>query len=284
MKFSKYQGLGNDFILFDLSVTSDASEYGSEFIRNICDRRYGIGADGILLFETDKDRSAVRMVYYNADGRRAETCFNGLRCIALHAVRSGTRQRGAEFRILTDAGDVKSFVDRNHDLVRMTMEGPKFVAGSEEDLEFSFGLLTGLTLSLGNPHFVVWQEDSDLHELNTRVMALGSEVETAPHFRDRTNFEIASLHNPHEINIAVWERGVGRTLACGSGATAAVCAGVKTGRLNAETQIVVAMEGGELEIAVSREMDRITVKGAATHVFSGEFDPENFISTGFPIQ
>jgi diaminopimelate epimerase len=144
----------------------------------------------------------------------------------------------------------------------------------DQSLDFSFGTLNGTLLSMGNPHFVCWKPDQQLDDLNERVLRVGLEVEKSPHFRQGTNFELASKISDSEINMAVWERGAGYTLACGSGATAAVCAGVKIGSLPADQPIVVNMAGGKLTINVHEKAENIEIEGEATYVFSGDIDFE----------
>ena len=292
--FDKYQGLGNDFVLFDRNLYPGIPEPPPDTIRRICDRRLGVGADGILLFESASEKpsegqpSDFRMIYFNADGSRAETCFNGIRCIALHAVLSGAVERGAMFEIVTDAGPIPVVVDRGADLVLMKLpQAPDFKPKDipirsetrviDELIEFKGFSLKGTALSVGNPHFVIWMDTDDLDRLNDEAARLGPSVEKADVFPEGVNLELASQTGYDKIIMAVWERGAGRTLACGSGATATVCAGVVTGRLKAGQPVEVEMAGGNLEITVPDLTDRknpepIMVKGAAERVFSGDID------------
>ncbi|MFH0764826.1 MAG: diaminopimelate epimerase, partial [Calditrichota bacterium] len=251
-------------------------------IIRLCDRRLGVGSDGVLLFERAETPALARMIYFNSDGSRAETCFNGLRCVALHAARSGVVESGQEFSIQSDAGIVKARVESGFNGVSICMAGPEFDPSRvplhldqpviETNLDFDRFSLTGTALSLGNPHFVVWKEDSELDQLNRLIFEWGAEVEHAVYFPARVNFEIASVVDPRTIHAAIWERGVGRTPACGSGATAAVCAGVKTGRLPVEQPIVVIMAGGRLTITPHTDLKQVSVTGEAAHVFNGQIE------------
>ena len=284
ISFEKYQGLGNDFILLDIYAQPALGLPTPEFIRGVCDRRFGVGADGVLLFSREADPNGVRMVYFNADGSRAETCFNGLRCIARHAVRTGMMQTGQRFTIQSDAAPVEAVI-RPDGSVKTGMPGPSFapadipIAWSQEAIqqEFTFNgkRLTGTALSLGNPHFVIWEREKDSSGLNVIVTDLGAAVEKSPLFPRGTNFEAASLVGDHEVLMAVWERGVGVTMACGSGAAATVCAGVRAGFLSPDTPITVKMAGGEILIQVEPEFRKIAVTGDAIHVFSGSLDMSN---------
>jgi len=139
-------------------------------------------------------------------------------------------------------------------------------------LDFPFGTITGTALSTGNPHFVSWRDDLNLDGLNREINKFGPDIEHSPHFRKGINFELANMIEADLIQMAVWERGVGRTLACGSGAVATVCAGVKTGRLEQDRSIRVNMAGGILFVTVHGDSDRVTLRGEANYVFSGSID------------
>ncbi len=282
IRFQKLQGLGNDFILFDAGELDSIGREKLD-IPSLCDRRLGIGADGVLIYQVARTGVEVSMVYFNADGSRAETCFNGLRCIALWAVLNGDVQRGKPFVIQSDAGPVAAAVMLESDeavvelaggvsrrnLIRGAVEP---VDGCEWDLNFDFGSLKGIPMSIGNPHFIVWRTQGDITALNDEVATIGARVEKARYFPDGTNFELAVKVDDQWIRMAVWERGVGLTKACGSGAAAAVCSGVLSGRLAADTPIDVEMAGGRLSIEALSASGRIKVQGPAAHVFSGKFE------------
>ena len=283
--------MGNDFILFDQSLSIRIPEPDTGTIRRLCDRRFGIGADGILLFDTadDHDRETYfRMIYYNSDGGRAETCFNGIRCIALHAAFTNKIDRGVQFYVLTDAGPVEVKVDEDKDEVEMNLIQEPLLDLVEVTLSFcntevhvptevdDFEL-TGTTLSMGNPHFVAWVDIDDLNKLNGEVHRMGPVVENSGIFPNGTNFELVCPLSENKLLMAVWERGVGRTLACGSGATAAVYAGVSTGRVKNGEPIEVTMLGGKLVITIPEFNEQsgsqsIRIRGLAEHVFSGSID------------
>jgi diaminopimelate epimerase len=133
---------------------------------------------------------------------------------------------------------------------------------------------------MGNPHFVCWKSNQELDTLNESVLQMGSEVEKSSHFANGTNLELASKISDREINMAVWERGAGYTLACGSGATAAVCAGVKIGTLPADQSVSVNMAGGKLIVNVHEVGENIEIMGEATFVFIGEIDIEELTNKG----
>ncbi len=282
MNFYKYQGLGNDFILLDEDNALQFQTPKVKFIQALCDRRLGIGGDGLLIVLPPSTNAAIKMVYYNADGSFAETCFNGLRCVALHAVRSGRAKYNEPFIIESPTGPVNATVDALNGEASIELDGPNFnpeivpVVSKNEVIEgrlaFAFGSMIGTALSIGNPHFVVWRENTSLVELTRESEQIGREVEKSHHFPQATNFELASLRSSSLIEMAVWERGVGPTLACGSGATATVCAGVKSGRLQPGKPIRVRMPGGELTVEVAEDFSRVRVVGGAKFVFDGNIE------------
>lgn len=287
IRFDKYEGLGNDFVLIDRSVNPKIGPLEAEDVVRLCDRRFGVGADGVLLFSLEDNRLPVRMEYYNADGGRAETCFNGLRCIARHAVRRGVAALNEEFTILTDAGEVKATVSAGGEAVTTAMGGavlePERVPVKSEapvvdrPLALKCGTISGTALALGNPHFVVWAEGGDLDVLNRKVAEQGDAVEHDPVFPRGVNFEIARVVGAQEALMAVWERGVGVTMACGSGATATAIAGVATGRFTAGKPIKISMRGGSLTVQVTPDLTQVLVTGPAHHVFSGTLDGSRWL-------
>jgi len=297
--FKKYEGLGNDFLLLDQVSDPTLPTPSAEEIQKLCDRRFGVGADGILIFANPDPKlvgsqsasAKVRMIYFNADGSRAETCFNGLRCIALHAVlrNPACRQLPAiqtpteayPILIQADTGLLRAGVHPEQGQVRIaftvndnwnplaTVRSTKVPITSEGGL-----LIEGLSLSMGNPHFVLWEEKGSLKELNRIALRWGREVETSPAFPYGTNFEIAVKTSSNHMQMAVWERGVGITLACGSGATAAVCSAVERGIFPSNEPITVEMAGGEVTVTVNYgTIGTILVEGPANRVFSGKVDP-----------
>ncbi|MCF7811317.1 diaminopimelate epimerase [bacterium] len=295
IQFEKYQGLGNDFVLFDRFHHPEIPEPPAEVITRICDRRYGAGADGILLFNVESNKTPenvpleIRMTYYNADGSRAETCFNGIRCIALHAVLSKIAMRENTMRVITDAGTADLNVLKNDNMINMKIkqtvefEPSKIpVVGDKKIIDNPIKIddyeLTATALSLGNPHLIAWNDYDNLDELNLKIVEIGPEVQHSGLFPVGTNFELAHLIDEDKILMAVWERGVGKTLACGSGATAVVCAGVASGRLKPAKQIQVIMAGGTLIISAPNpeysDTDPITIIGPAEHVYSGYLDEQ----------
>lgn len=247
MEFVKMEGLGNDFIVFDGPFDPSAEDVAAW-----CDRRRGVGADGVLVV-TALGHDAVRMEYRNADGSSAEMCGNGLRCVARHAVDSGM-VAASELDVETAAGVRR--VEVGDESVRAEL-GPVDSTGD------GFGL-AGYELSTvdaGNPHAVAFVEDC----YSVPVGAVGPVVEGDPHYPNRTNVEFATVVGPDRIALRVWERGVGETLACGSGAAAAVAEAYRTGRTGASVSVM--LPGGELHVEI---VDGVAwIEGPARSVFRG---------------
>lgn len=247
MEFVKMEGLGNDFVVVDGPFTPSAEQ-----VARWCDRRRGIGADGVLVV-TPGDRSAVGMGYWNADGSAAEMCGNGLRCVARYAVDSGMVD-GSAFSVDTPIG--RRSVAVGPDTVRAEL-GPVSVGESGQTIAgYDFALV-----SVGNPHAVAFVDDAYAVPLEVS----GPLVETDAAFPDRTNVEFATVASPGEIHLRVWERGVGETLACGTGAAATAAAARSLGL--AEDRVLIHLPGGTLIV----EIDDGTawIEGPAVAVFRG---------------
>jgi diaminopimelate epimerase len=260
--FEKYEGLGNDFIVLDLE-RRDA--FDARTVPSLCDRRFGIGADGVLLvLPTFGTPAAARMVVVNADGSIPEMCGNGLRCVALHvaAARGGADR---ELVIETDSGPracAVSFRGPGSATVRIEM-------GPVRLLEARRIVIDGEAVDLsvvdaGNPHAVAFRADpsADIDEL-------GPEIARHPSFSRGTNVEFVAQRGS-ELEVLVWERGVGRTLACGTGACAVVAAACAKGLAPARVPVSVRLPGGLLSVTHDPAEGRTELEGPARHVFHGE--------------
>ncbi len=229
MRFVKMEGLGNDFVVVTGPVDVDAAT-----VTAWCDRRFGIGADGVLEV-TPLGGDRIRMRYWNADGGAAEMCGNGLRCLATLAVDRGW-VTGPSMTIETAVGDLPAEVlpDGN---VR-ALVGRVGLAGEPEMIE---GVLVH-PVSVGNPHAVVFVDDV----ATAPVATLGPQIERHPRFPERANVEFVDARDPGYVRMRIWERGVGETLASGTGATSAAFAAV-TYR-SAAPPVRVGLPGGNLTI------------------------------------
>ena len=259
MHFTKYNGLGNDFIFLDgkdaLAVTDLAA-----LARRLCDRYTGIGADGLVLL-LPSAIADIHMRIINSDGSEAEMCGNASRCVALHL--SQTRiPAQKQFTLETLAGLITTeIIDIQKQLVRVNMGTAKEVepltvqvAGKE---------FAGMCVSMGNPHFVIPVE----HVETFPIAQWGPLLETHPAFPHKTNVEFVEVLSQQTVRMRVWERGAGITRACGTGscATAVACA---TWGLT-EKQITVQLDGGELQIAWPDKKE-ILMTGPAQKVFEGD--------------
>ncbi|HEX2504305.1 MAG TPA: diaminopimelate epimerase [Miltoncostaeaceae bacterium] len=255
MRFAKWQGLGNDYLIVETAEWPLALTPARA--RRLCDRHFGIGGDGILEV-TDED-GTPRMTVWNADGSQAENCGNGIRMVARHLRAQG--RLPADGRILTGGGPV-TVRAVGGDRVEVRMGRARFPAGEvRERLRVDGGDVELAEVSMGNPHAIVEHPAPD-----DVVGSLGPAIETAARFPDRTNVEFVRAEGPSEITMRVWERGVGETLACGTGACAAAVAAVRLGGLR--SPVTVHLAGGDLEVAVDDDLE-VTMTGPAVEVYRG---------------
>lgn len=282
-RFAKYHGLGNDFIVVDLrDAKGDAAAAWQEpaIVRALCDRQFGIGADGVLAV-LPAERAAARMRVLNADGSEAEMCGNGIRCVALELhTRGGISDR--EIAIETGAG--RLVCEMQDDQVTVSMGAPRLSRGEipmigpaeERCIEKPLAIAGQPThaftaVSMGNPHAVTFVEDRE--DARRLAETLGPIVENHAWFPQRTNVEFAHVRGPQELDLVVWERGCGITLACGTGACATVVAAILTGRVEEGPAVKVNLLGGPLSIRVLPSFANVRMTGPAVRVFDGELDP-----------
>ncbi|MEM0449276.1 MAG: diaminopimelate epimerase [Methanomassiliicoccales archaeon] len=275
MRFFKYQGLGNDFIL--LEDFDDQAPKDPSFAVRWCDRRFGIGADGIL-YLMRSPRGDAFMKILNSDGSEAEMCGNGIRCVAKHLFDQGLVPK-VKMKIDTLAG-IKEVECRTVDgkvrEVTVGMGAPELDCAKipmmcegrfvERELEVEKWRIKGTAVSMGNPHFVTFQRFSE-EEMNS----LGPKIERHPLFPKRTNVEFAQL-SEGAINLRVYERGAGWTLACGTGACATVAVAALRGDVPFEKDVEVRLPGGSLWIKVGEDLSSVTMRGPAELVYTGEFE------------
>lgn len=261
LRFGKYEGIGNDFLVVD--VASDTA-LGPDQARKLCDRHYGVGGDGVLLSAPPVTAGAHgRMVVLNSDGSRPEGCGNGLRCVALSLARKLGQAR-SELLIDTDAGPRTALVEVHGDAAEVTVSMGRASREGEVRAMLRGEELTFQRISMGNPHAIVFDvaiTESELDELGPRVsksLASGS------------NVEFVRATGRDAFDVLVWERGVGRTLACGTGAAAVAALAALTDRAAYDSPITLRLPGGPLTLSVRREDLTVTLRGPARFVFSGE--------------
>jgi len=282
--FSKYHGLGNDFLMVDARTDEAAAamdQLTAERVQRLCDRRFGVGADGVILALPPQAGGDVRMRIFNADGSEPEMCGNGIRCLARFLADSDGDQPGQRWQVETLAGRiVPELLDDG--TIRVDMGAPflqpeaiptTLEAGPaglpQGSLEVNGNTLQVAAAGMGNPHVVIPVDDVDAVDL----AGLGAALEVHPAFPARTNVHFVQVLNPSHLRMRVWERGAGPTLACGTGACATLVACRLLG-LSA-TEARVDLPGGPLSIAWDGEPgSSVWMSGPAVGVFDGLVTPE----------
>lgn len=280
--FAKYHGLGNDFVIVDLRAGEpDPSPQTPAAARALCDRRFGVGADSVLLILPATTAGAdCRMRTLNADGSEAEMCGNGIRCVTKYLHDGDPALCRPVLHIETLAGVLACRITRGPDgrastvsvdMGRPRMAGPADERGVDLDLDLDGRRFRVAVVSMGNPHAVAFVDESggDLRRLAERF---GPLLERHPLFPQRTNAEFARIESPREIELVVWERGCGITLACGTGACATAVAACLTGRAVPGTDIRVRLLGGDLSITFAPDGAEVVMTGSATPVFAATVD------------
>ena len=264
IKFSKYEGLGNDFIV--LSLSDLVTPINSDLARAMCDRRRGVGADGILVVDDDK----LEITIWNADGSHAAMCGNGVRCIALrHHEATGAQK----FTIDTPVGPHACEITANGN-VKVAMHPATFDLGNGKEkinLDYEGRTYNFYCIDVGNPHLVSFEGAAYAlrAELGPYVEQNADEVAGC---RGGANVEFVTFEEQEEeaYYLEVWERGAGWTQACGTGACAVVAAGVRHGISKPGENARVHLPGGTLEILYRGHGQPIDMIGSATHVFDGK--------------
>jgi len=291
LNFSKLQANGNDFVVF--SAADFDKSYPTLAVK-LCDRHFGIGADGVLL-ALPSDKADIRMVVLNADGSESQTCGNGIRAMARFAIDKGlVTVIDNMLTIETKAGvsTVKLIYGKDNKEKDITIEvsmGKPFLNPANIPVDVNKGLGEVINLltakypasveemqmslafvGIGNPHAIYFQNRPVCDFPLSRI---GSQVEILPLFPQKVNFEIARIVNEKEIDVRIWERGVGETLACGSGACAVAVAAILLGKVQAP-DIKINVPGGTLNIRWDGEGE-VFLSGSAALVFEGTVDINN---------
>ena len=282
MKFTKMQGAGNDFVVIK---TGDLTKDWPKIAVAMCDRHYGIGADGVLLRLPSKVAD-FKMRIFNADGYESEACGNGMRCLVKHYLDEHPENSDSrEVTIETLAGVRRARIHRRQGKVteiQASMGEPKVGHnGDSVKLEMKNGKLVDVTndmnrtikvnnqnillhlISIGNPHAVHFYDDS---VPDYDLKNIGPKVEGHKLFPDETNYEVVRVISPKEVEARVWERGCGETLACGSGACAITVAGRLLGLL--DSKVAIKLPGGVLSVEWKGEGE-VFISGPAATVYSG---------------
>jgi diaminopimelate epimerase len=288
LPFTKVQGLGNDFVVVDLRGERAGSKLAEkvqdpEIVRKICDRHFGVGADGVLAVLPGTSGDA-RMRVLNADGSEAEMCGNGIRCVAKVLYETDPSLRRPVLKIDTGAGLLACEMDAANGLVSsvtVEMGRPRYTRDEIPLAPGGSGRATRETItalgrtfhftavSMGNPHAVIFVDGAE--DLRALAEKYGPALETAPTFPRRANIEFARVRG-NEIDLVVWERGCGITLACGTGTCATVAAAAVEERLPRGRETPVHLPGGTLFITVAADDSGVRMRGPAETVFRSELD------------
>jgi diaminopimelate epimerase len=273
LHFTKMQGLGNDFVVLD--GVREKIELGAAAIRRLADRHFGVGCDQVLLVEkTSRPDVDFRYRIFNADGGEVEQCGNGARCFVQFVRARGLTDKRT-IRVETAGGIIEPTVTADGE-VTVDMGRPVFRAADiplvggtgaiVEPLEVDGATIMISALSLGNPHAVQSVDDVDAAPVTTQ----GPRIEAHPRFPKRVNAGYMQVIDRVNIRLRVWERGVGETLSCGSGACAAAVAGIRRGLI--DSPVRVATRGGALTIAWDGDGAPVMMTGPAETVFEGEWN------------
>ena len=273
LEFVKAQGIGNDFILIDCLRDNLGDTNLAALAVRLCDRNFGIGGDGLILI-LPSERADYRMRVINSDGSEAEMCGNGIRCLAKYLFDRGLAGESVAVETLAGVKTV-AVVARDGQGVRFTVDMgvPRLeaeeipVSGFEgkvisRPLDVDGRRFNITCVSMGNPHCVIFADSRERSTLEN----LGPKIENHPAFPNKTNVEFVRLINDHELQVNVWERGAGITLACGTGACASVVAGVLNGKVGRKA--TVHLPGGDLLIDW-HEHGSVYMTGPAEEVFTG---------------
>jgi diaminopimelate epimerase len=277
LNFTKMHGLGNDFIIINTINQRTDNLNSFDLAKNLCHRHFGIGADGLILVEESKN-SDIKMRIINSDGSEAEMCGNGIRCFSKYLYENDILNKEV-FSVETKAGViVPSLIIKDGKVIGIEVDmGIPILErkdipmkGNPSDLVISEKLtINGSSfnitcVSMGNPHAVIFVDN--LQDINLET--LGPLFENHPIFPEKINTEFIQIKNRNEAFMLVWERGAGKTMACGTGACASVVAGVLNNKLNRKAKI--HLPGGTLSVEWQETDDHIVLTGPSKNVFHGE--------------
>lgn len=279
VNFTKMHGCGNDYIYFDYIYGNTKLSNLSKLATKLSDRHFGIGADGIVLMLPSR-KADFKMQMFNSDGSEGAMCGNAIRCIGKYVYEkkyaltdnisvetlSGVKylklktKGGKVLEIEVDMG--KAILDTKS--IPLSTEKKEFIG---EPLDIGEKTFNATCVSMGNPHCVVFVENTDILNLSD----LGPKFENNKLFPNRTNTEFVKIDGKNKLIMRVWERGSGETLACGTGACASVVASVLNGLCEYDKQVTVSLKGGKLKIKYSKD-GTVTMTGPAETIFNGEID------------
>ena len=276
MKFTKMHGTGNDYVY--VNAVSENIDDGSDLAKILSNRNYGIGSDGLILIKSS-DEADFYMDMYNSDGSKGKMCGNGIRCVGKYVYDKGLTDK-ENIKIETGSGikDLKLHIEDSK-VTSVTVDmgqaitNPKDIPViSDEDeiidmpIEVGGSIYNITCVGFGNPHAVVFVENTQ----DVKVEEIGPLFEHHEIFPDRVNTEFVTVVSKDRIDMRVWERGSGETMACGTGACASAYASIRNGKT--DNKVTVSLLGGELIIEYDESLNKIYMTGPAVTVFEGEID------------
>ncbi len=275
------QALGNDYIVIDEFNEEKIEESKKKnFVKKICLRKFYVGADGVIFIQKS-DKYDVKFRIFNADGSEAEMCGNGIRCFAKYVYERILKKNPLYVETKAGLRICEIFGDNKADKIKVYMGKPSF---KPEDIPISYNMefinktlklknpyikeIKATAISVGNPHLIVFLEDNNLDEefIRKHLNIIGEEIEHHNLFPERINVHFVKTINNNEIKIITWERGVGYTMACGTGATASAVVANKLGKTG--KKVVAHLDGGKLEIEIKD--DGVYIIGDAEMIFDGK--------------
>lgn len=279
VKITKMQGCGNDFVILPQEELSKVDMPMNEIAKKLCDRHFGIGADGLIIPNNNILNTDIGWFFFNSDGSVAQMCGNGMRCFAKY-VYNKRLVNSNKFTVSTLAGIITPEILEDG-RVRVNMSNPilepeKIPFLPNHNLNYKISvknrIFEGNAISMGNPHFVIFiKDDEDLLNL---AKIYGAEIENSAEFPEKTNVEFIKIKSYKKIELCVWERGCGITLACGTGACASVVAGILNGYL--ENSVDVKLLGGTVNVVWNGTPNKpegdVFLTGPAEFVFDTEID------------
>lgn len=281
MKFTKMHGIGNDYIY--VNCFKETVKNPSAVAKFVSDRHFGIGSDGLILIKPS-EIADCEMDMYNLDGSQGAMCGNGIRCVAKYAYDYGIVNK-PQISVATKSG-VKyldlTIENGKVSTVKVNMGAPILKASAipvisskdqmiNEPIEVKREYYYVTAVSMGNPHAVVFMDDVE----HLDIEKIGPYFEHHSAFPDRVNTEFVKVIDNHTVQMRVWERGSGETLACGTGACAVAVASILNGHVDGTQPVTVKLLGGDLQIFWNRESNLVYMTGSATTVFDGEIDLTN---------
>ena len=270
--FSKMQATGNDFVI--INYLEEKFQYSFKLLSEfLCDRHYGVGADGVIIIDKSQ-KCDFKMRIFNKDGSEAEMCGNGIRCLAKYVYEKELIKE-REFSIETMSGEKRVFlevegntvlsicVDMGKPVLKFE-EIPVNYISDDEEKGINIGEFTGYPISVGNPHLVIFIDDVE----NFNVKKYGSIFEDYKYFPNKINIEFVEIINNEHIKVRVWERGVGETLGCGTGACAASV--VSYFKKSTNREVIVDLPGGKLKVVYFENENNVRLIGDCSYIFEGK--------------